>query len=135
MCEQMKKIMVVDDETEFLTIMSKFLSRRKVAYRVADCCITALQWLERDNFDVIVMDVKMPGLNGLECMQQMKKVRSGLEFILLTGHASIDLGLEGIKMGAFDYCIKPVDFEEIFEAVLLARRKISENMAPIRCND
>ena len=127
MSEPAKKIMLVDDEVDFLNIMSKFFSRRKLDIQVADCCLKALDWLDKDVFDVVVMDVKMPGLGGLECMLQMKKIQPDLEFIILTGHSSITSGLEGIKKGAFDYCLKPVNFEEILEMILLARRKIAEN--------
>ena len=76
---QKKKVLIVDDEGEFLSIISKFLYRRGVGFRVADCCLQALERLDEDDFDVIVMDVKMPGLNGLECMQQMKKIYPALE--------------------------------------------------------
>jgi DNA-binding NtrC family response regulator len=127
MSEPGKKIMLVDDEVDFLNIMSKFFSRRKLDIQVADCCLKALEWLDKDSFDVVVIDVKMPGLDGLECMLQMKKIQPDLEFIILTGHSSITSGLEGIKKGAFDYCLKPVNFEEILEMILLARRKIAEN--------
>lgn len=122
-----RKILLVDDETDFLEIMSKFLNRRKLPFEVAESCIKALDWISKDSFDVVVMDVKMPGLDGLDCMVEMKKIRPELEFIILTGHSSLSSGLEGIKRGAFDYCLKPVNFEEILEMILLARRKIAEN--------
>jgi DNA-binding NtrC family response regulator len=122
-----RKILLVDDETDFLEIMSKFLKRRKLSFEVAESCIKALDWISKDSFDVVVMDVKMPGLDGLDCMVEMKKIRPELEFIILTGHSSLSSGLEGIKRGAFDYCLKPVNFEEILEMILLARRKIAEN--------
>ena len=69
------------------------------------------------------MDVSMPGLDGLECMAEMKKVQPELEVIILTGHASLNVGISGMKKGAFDYCLKPVDFNELLEKIVLAKEK------------
>ena len=88
-----KKLLLVDDEVDFRTIMSKFFSRRRIGFELAGGCMEALDWLSRDDFDVVIMDVSMPGLDGLECMAEMKKVKPDLEVIILTGHASINAGL------------------------------------------
>jgi DNA-binding NtrC family response regulator len=120
-----KKILLVDDEADFRDIMAKFFTRRKIAFEMAGGCMEALDWLGRDAFDVVIMDVSMPGLDGLECMAEMKKVQPQLEVIILTGHASLNAGLIGMKKGAFDYCLKPVDFDELLEKVILAREKAS----------
>jgi DNA-binding NtrC family response regulator len=118
-----KKLLLVDDEVDFRNIMSKFFSRRQIGFELAGGCMEALDWLGRDEFDVVIMDVSMPGLDGLECMAEMQKIRPDLEVIILTGHASINAGLVGMKKGAFDYCLKPVDFDELFEKIILAREK------------
>lgn len=118
-----KKLLLVDDEADFRTIMGKYFSRRRIGFETAAGCMEALDWLSRDEFDVVVMDVSMPGLDGLECMAEMQKVKPGLEVIILTGHASINAGLTGMKKGAFDYCLKPVDFDELLEKIILAREK------------
>lgn len=119
-----KKILLVDDEADFRDIMAKFFSRRKVDFAVADCCLAALDQVEHDDFDVVVMDVAMPGLDGLKCMAEMKKIRPHLEVIILTGHSSPNAGIAGIKQGAFDYCLKPIDFEELLEKIMLARNSL-----------
>ena len=85
----------------------------------------ALDRLGEDSFDVIIMDVSMPGLDGLECMAEMKKIQPELEVIILTGHASLNVGISGMKKGAFDYCLKPVDFDELLEKIILAREKVA----------
>lgn len=121
-----KKILLVDDETDFLEIMSKFFGRRKLAHETADGCLAALDLLGRESFDVIIMDVSMPGLDGIECMAEMKKLQPQLEVIILTGHAALDAGLVGMKKGAFDYCLKPVDFDELYEKIILAREKAAQ---------
>jgi len=118
-----KKIMLVDDEQDFLDIMAKFFKKRNIPFATARGCREAMDRLGEDRFDVVVMDVSMPGLDGLMCMVEMKKVQPVLEVIILTGHASLDSGISGMKKGAFDYCLKPVDFEELLEKIILARER------------
>lgn len=120
-----KKILLVDDEADFREIMAKFFTRRQVEFGQAASCLEALDQLEHDDFDVIVMDVTMPGLDGLKCMAEMKKIYPRLEVIILTGHASPHAGVAGMKQGAFDYCLKPIDFEELLEKIMLARKSLA----------
>ena len=120
-----RKVLLVDDEADFRAIMGKYFGRRGIAFEMAGGCMEALDWLGRDDFDVVIMDVSMPGLDGFECMAEMKKIRPDVEVIILTGHASVNAGLVGMKKGAFDYCLKPVDFDELFEKIVLAREKAS----------
>lgn len=119
------KLLLVDDEADFREIMAKFFARRGIDAQTAVGCMEGLDWLGRDDFDVVIMDVSMPGLDGLECMAEMKKIKPELEVIILTGHASINAGLLGMKKGAFDYCLKPVDFDELLEKIILAREKVA----------
>lgn len=119
------KILLVDDELDFREVMEKFFSHRGLACAVAANCAEALEQLDREPFDVVIMDISMPGLSGLECMEEIKKLYSWLEVIILTGHASVHGGLIGMKKGAFDYCLKPVEFSELLEKVLLAREKVA----------
>lgn len=115
--------MLVDDELDFREIMAKFFQRRKIDFETAGGCLEALDILGQDIFDVVVMDVSMPGLDGIACMAEMKKVQPDLEVIILTGHASLNLGINGMEKGAFDYCLKPVDFDELLEKIVLAKEK------------
>lgn len=117
------KILLVDDEPGFLEIMGKFFSRRQIQFEVANNCMEAMDQLGKVQFDVVVMDVSMPGLDGIACMREMKKVFPEVEIIILTGHASLDLSLKGMKDGAFDYCLKPTDFNELLEKIILADKK------------
>ena len=123
--DEKKKIMLVDDEPDFREIMAKFFQRRKIDFETAGGCLEALDLLGQDSFDVVIMDVSMPGLDGLECMAEMKKVQPDLEVIILTGHASLNVGISGMKKGAFDYCLKPVDFDELLEKIVLAKEKVA----------
>ncbi|SHO48537.1 response regulator [Desulfopila aestuarii] len=117
------KIMIVDDETDYLEVMGKFFRRRKVDFESATSCMEALDLLGKGCFDVVIMDVSMPGKDGLACMAEMKTVQPELEVIILTGHGSLNTGLLGMRQGAFDYCLKPVDFDELLEKITLAREK------------
>ncbi len=119
------KLLLVDDEADFREIMTKFFVRRGIQFEAAGGCMEGLDWLGRDDFDVVIMDVSMPGLDGFDCMAEMKKVKPDIEVIILTGHASINAGLIGMKKGAFDYCLKPVDFDELLEKIVLAREKVA----------
>jgi DNA-binding NtrC family response regulator len=119
-----KKILLVDDEADFRETMGKFFTRREVDFSLAESCMDALEQIEYDDYDVVVMDVTMPGLDGLKCMAEMKKVHPHIEVIILTGHASPHAGVAGIRKGAFDYCLKPIDFEELLEKIMLARKSL-----------
>jgi len=120
------KVLLVDDEPDFREVMEKFFTHRGLGCATAAGCADALALLDEEPFDVVIMDMAMPGLSGLECMEEMKKLHPQLEVIILTGHASVHGGLIGMKKGAFDYCLKPVDFGELLEKVVLAREKVAE---------
>ena len=88
----------------------------------------ALELLRTEHFDVAILDVRMPGMDGIETLKQMKKDMPLLEVILLTGHASVESGIEGMQLGAFDYVMKPADIDELLEKVhqALERRSLRE---------
>ncbi|MBE0585364.1 MAG: response regulator [Desulfofustis sp.] len=121
-----QKVLLVDDERDFLEIMSRYFTRRHIDFAVAEGCLQALDQLDSGTFDVVIMDVSMPGLDGLECMDEIKKLYPAVEVIILTGHAAPNTSLVGMKKGAFDYCLKPVDFAELLEKIQLARKAIEE---------
>jgi len=114
------KVLLVDDEAEFRSIMCSFFKRRKIPCETAGGCLEALDWLGREHFNVVVMDVVMPGLDGLKCMAEMKKLFPDLAIIILTGNAALNTGISSMKQGAFDFCMKPVDFDELLEKIILA---------------
>ena len=117
------RLLLVDDEPDFKEVMLKHLSRKGIRLSVAECCLDALDLLDTTPADVILMDMNMPGMDGIQCLRQVKERWPLTEVIILTGHASVQSGMEGMQSGAFDYCIKPIDVRELLEKVELAAQK------------
>ena len=125
------KILVVDDEDDFRETIVKRLQKRNMTARGAESGEKALELIEAQHFDVVVLDVKMPGLDGIDTLREIKKRKPLIEVILLTGHASMESGIEGMKWGAFDYVMKPANLEELIEKMRQAYEKkvVSEAQA------
>jgi len=120
-------LLLVDDEDDFRDIMQKRIGRYGIGLNLANCCLDALAQMESRPADVVVMDVSMPGLDGIQCLGKIKERWPLTEVIILTGHASAKSGLDGMQRGAFDYCLKPIDVMELLEKVELAARKALVN--------
>jgi DNA-binding NtrC family response regulator len=107
------KILIVDDEVVFTTNMGKLLTNRGYKVTSANSGDAAIQLLEKENFDVVVLDLKMPGMDGLATLKEIKKLGLFTETLILTGHGSVDTALEAIKLGAYDYLTKPCEIEDL----------------------
>ena len=111
------RALFVDDEVEFLELMKKRLTKRGINLSVATNGQEALDILEstpkEEFFQIVVMDVRMPGMDGLETLRRMKDKYPDLPIILLTGHVSMGVAVEGMELGAFDYMLKPVSLSEL----------------------
>jgi len=125
------KVLVVDDEEDFLETIVKRLLLRGIDAIGVDGGKEALRILQEQSFDVVILDVRMPGMDGIETLRQLKKRTPLTEVIMLTGHGSVESGLQGMQLGAFDYVIKPADFEELFEKLKQAaeRKSLREERA------
>jgi DNA-binding NtrC family response regulator len=110
-------ILIVDDEEDFRVTVVKRLQKRNLQVFGAESGSQALKMMSSMVFDVVVLDVKMPGMDGIETIREMKKKNPLTEVILLTGHASMESGIEGMKLGAFDYIMKPVNIDELLEKI------------------
>ncbi|MFA4909712.1 MAG: response regulator [Desulfobacteria bacterium] len=127
------RVLVVDDETDFLETIVNRLQKRKVEATGVLSGEAALELLKEKLFDVILLDVKMPGgMDGIEVLREIKKMQPLTEVILLTGHASVETSIEGLKLGAFDYLIKPVKFDELLEKLAAAFEKRNTQEQKIR---
>jgi DNA-binding NtrC family response regulator len=109
------RVLLVDDEEEFVSALSERLMLRGIEVDSALNGEEALASLKEKEFEVVILDVMMPGLGGLEVLRQIKSTYPNTQVILLTGHGSTREGIEGMRLGAFDYLIKPVDIEEMLE--------------------
>ena len=125
------KILIVDDEQDFLETILKRLKARKIEVTGVNTGIKALEFVDNHDVDVIVLDVKMPGMDGIETLREIKKKKPLVEVIMLTGHASVESGIQGMQLGAFDYVMKPVALDELLEKVRQAydRKVIQEGKA------
>ncbi|MCS7199703.1 MAG: response regulator [Caldimicrobium sp.] len=115
-------LLIIDDEVDFLEVISKRLKRRGFQVFTAVNCKEGLEILKNNLIDLIVLDVMLPDLHGLECLAEIKKLNE-VPVILLTGHASLKTGIESLKLGAKDYCLKPIDFEELVEKIQATLRE------------
>lgn len=107
-------VLVVDDEEDFLETIVNRLKKRKIDTAGVKSGEEALEMLEKKPFDVVILDVKMPGgMDGIETLREIKKIQPLVEVLLLTGHASVETSIEGMKLGAFDYLLKPVKLEDL----------------------
>ena len=122
------KVLIVDDELDFLETIVKRLRARNIEVSGVESGYLALEALDSYSPDVIILDVKMPGLDGIETLREIKKKKPLTEVIMLTGHASVDSGIQGMQLGAFDYLIKPIALDELLEKVRQAyeRKLIQE---------
>ena len=130
MMTETPRILIVDDEERFRNTLTKLLkSRGFLTQSVANGEETKAELL-RNAYDVVLLDVKMPGISGIDVLKWMKKEGVAAEVIILSGHASVDTAMEIIDHGAYDYLLKPSDIEEILLKISLAyERKLEKEKA------
>ncbi|MBL0700398.1 MAG: response regulator [Desulfosarcina sp.] len=126
------KILLVDDEKDLIEMLSLRLQETgekvKSAYSGQEC----LETLDKNNIDVVILDIKMPGMDGIETLKEIKKRFPLVEVIMLTGHGSTETAVEGMKLGAFDYLLKPADFSDLSQKLESARKRKDEQEDRIR---
>lgn len=120
-------LLLVDDEADFVETMTKRFRIRKIPVSSASSGAEALQLMESQDFDVVVMDVRMPGMDGLETLKRIRAKHPLTEVIMLTGHASLEAGMQGMNLGAYDYMLKPADFDELLDKVRRAAERKALN--------
>lgn len=112
------KVLLVDDEKPFVETMIKRLQKRDLEIVPAHDGQEALDALDRDGqIEVVILDIKMPVMDGMEALGKIKAKHPLVEVIMLTGHATVETGIEGMKMGAFDYLMKPCNTDELIAKV------------------
>jgi len=116
-------VLLVDDELEFLETLVKRLTKRGLKISTAKSGEEALAIIRGKGIDVAVLDVRMPGIDGIQTLREIKKLDPLMEVIMLTGHASIEVAIAGMELGAFDYLMKPADIDELFYKIQDALKK------------
>jgi len=112
------KLLLVDDEKPFLDTITKRLEKREFNVSAVYSGKEALAELENNkSIEVIILDVKMPGMDGIETLGEIKKRFPLVEVIMLTGHATVETAIDGMKIGAFDYLMKPCDIDVLVTKV------------------
>ncbi|MGD8882453.1 MAG: response regulator [Desulfobacterales bacterium] len=114
------KILLVDDEKEFVEVLSERLEVRGFDVKIALSRQEALEWIYKSEFDVVLLDVMIPGDSGIEILSEIKRARPLIQIIMLTGHAKIDTAVRGIELGAYDYLLKPLEIEPLVEKIKMA---------------
>lgn len=118
------KVLLVDDEAPFVEALAKRLTKRDLTVVTAFSGSEALEKLEKDRrIDVVILDVKMPGMDGIETLKAIKSAYPLVEVVMLTGHATVESAIEGMKMGALDYLMKPCDMDVLLAKVSEAKSK------------
>jgi len=125
-------VLLVDDEKDFVEMLS--LKLQEMAYKVTPAYSgeECLQALEQNNVAVVILDIKMPGLDGIETLREIKRRYPIVEVIMLTGHGTIETAVEGMKLGAFDYLLKPAEFDELLTKLQEAKKRKEEQEERIR---
>jgi DNA-binding NtrC family response regulator len=127
------RVLVVDDEEDFLETLVNRLGKRGVEATGVRSGEQALETVKQKLFDVVLLDIKMPGgMDGIECLREMRRIQPLAEVILLTGHASVETSIEGMKLGAFDYLLKPIKLEDLLPKMAEAFEKKDSHEQKIR---
>ncbi len=117
------KVLVVDNEVEFASILAERLQLRKILAESVFAGADALSTVPVFKPDVLILDLQMPDMDGLDVLTRVKAIDSTIEVILITGHGSFDAGITGMERGAFDYLVKPVELDQLLERITDAYNK------------
>ena len=118
-----EKVLLIDDEKDFVEALAERMKTRGMNVTTTTSASEALKILEAEAFDAIVLDIHMPGMDGLQTLEAIKKRNSDLQVVLLTGHATVEKGIEAMKLGAMDLLEKPADLEIIIGKIKKAQAK------------
>ena len=134
-----EKVLLVDDEEDFISALSERLEARGIKVETAVSGIEAVDKAVEEHFDAVVLDLQMPDIDGIETMRKLLKKNPDLQIILLTGHATLDKGIEAMKLGAMDFLEKPADIDKLMSQIkeakvkrmLLTEKKMEEELSNI----
>lgn len=125
-------ILIVDDEKDFVDALAERLTIREYTAAASYSGQDALEKIKEHNYDIVILDVKMPGTNGIDVLKEIKDIKPLTEVIMLTGNATVETAIEGMKLGAFDYLMKPCETDDLTEKIEKAYRKKTKHEERIR---
>ncbi len=126
------KVLLVDDEQQFVEILAQRLETRGFQVSSAFDGDQAISFMGEHEVDVVILDVQMPGRNGIETLQEIKRMAPITEVIMLTGHATVETAIQGMKLGAYDYLMKPTDTAELVDKINKAHKRKKDQEDRIR---
>lgn len=129
------KVLMVDDETEYRETVIKRMTKRGVDINGAGSGSEALNMLGQSGYDIVLLDVRMPEMDGIETLREIKQRHPLVEVLMLTGHANMEVAIEGMELGAFDYLMKPIDIDELIYKIQDADQKRQNHLRKINAAD
>jgi DNA-binding NtrC family response regulator len=126
------RLLLVDDEKEFVQALSERLTLRDYDVTTSFSGDDALEKIKQYNYDVVILDVAMPGVDGIDALREIKKMKPLTEVIMLTGQGTVEAAIEGMRLGAFDFLIKPCNTEDLDTKIKNAQARKAEHEERIR---
>ncbi len=126
------KVLLVDDEEQFVEVLAQRLQTRGFHVETTFNGDDAIQLIGQHDVDVVILDVLMPGRDGIEVLREIKRTKPLIEVIMLTGHGTVDTAISGMKLGAYDYLMKPTDTTELVEKITKSFQRKTEQEERIR---
>jgi DNA-binding NtrC family response regulator len=126
------RVLIVDDEEKFSHALAERLRLRDYDVTTSQSGVDAVAQVKKYNYDVVVLDVLMPGMDGIETLREIKKIKPLTEVIMLTGHATVETAIEGMKLGAMDFLMKPCETEDLVTKIQKAHDRKAEQEERIR---
>jgi len=123
-------LLIVDDEKDFVEPLAERFEQRDFTVLCAFSGQEAIKIVEENrDLEIIILDIKMPGMDGIETLSEIRKINTVVEIILLTGHSTIKTAVEGLRRGAFDYLLKPIEFDDLLSRIndAVSKEKMHEN--------
>jgi two-component system response regulator CpxR len=126
------RVLLVDDEKDFIDVLAERLEARDFTASKAYSGDEAMGLIKKKDVDVVLLDVQMPGKDGVTVLKEIKAFNPLVEVIMLTGHSTVESAVEGMKIGAYDYLLKPMETKDLVEKIALAYKRKSEHENRIR---
>jgi DNA-binding NtrC family response regulator len=128
----MSRILIIEDEQSIRRVLKKILSEEDSSYEIFESAdgLTAMQSIKKDDYDLVLCDIKMPKMDGIEVLQATKKIKPEIPFVMISGHGDLETAVDSMRLGAYDYIAKPPDLNRLLNSVRNALEKkklVTEN--------